>query len=61
LCPAEIVFVIWNADTMPPRALEELQELLVLSVKAGTWPVTQDDTFWQQYKGPPATVTADAV
>ena len=24
--PAEIVFVIWNADTMSPRALEELQE-----------------------------------
>ena len=57
--PAEIVFVIWNADTMPLRALEELQELLELSVKAGTWPVTQDDTFWQQYKAPPATVTAD--
>ena len=57
--PAEIVFVIWNADTMPLGALEELQELLALSVKSGTWPVTQDDTFWQQYKGLPATVTAD--
>ena len=32
---------------------------MALSVKAGMWLVTQDDTFWQQYKGPPATVTAD--
>ena len=45
--PAEIVFVIWIADTMPLRALEELQELLALSVKAGTWPVTQDDAAVQ--------------
>ena len=34
--PAEIMFGIWNADTMPHRALEELQELLALSVNAGT-------------------------
>ena len=57
--PAEIIFAVWHVETLTPQALEELQELIALSVKAGTWPVTLDQQFWQHLTGTPDSVTAD--
>ena len=57
--PAEIIFAVWHVEALTPQALAELRELIALSIKAGTWPVTLDDQFWQLLAAIPDSVSAD--
>ena len=56
---AEIIFAVWHVETLTPQALEELRELIALSGKAGIWPVTLDDQFWQHLAAILESVNAD--
>ena len=57
--PSEIIFAVWHVEALTPQALAELRELIALSIKAGTWPVTLDEQFWQHLAATPDSVSAD--
>ena len=57
--PAEIIFAVWHVEALAPQALAELRELIALSVKAGTWPVTMNEQFWGHLAVAPDAVSAD--
>ena len=57
--PAEIILAVWHVEALTPQALAELHELIALSIKAGAWPVTLDEQFWQHLATTPDSVSAD--
>ena len=50
---------MWHVKALAPQALAELRELIALSVKAGTWPVTLNEQFWGHLAAAPDSVSAD--